>query len=125
MALMNKFLKWKSVSEQLRGLRTLEKSMRIKLAAEVFNYSTLPGTKKIRYENCIVKATNKQNVNVDKEALMSVWSELTKEDKAAFNMVPTLSMTALNALPKDSLVHDVVELKPGTPTLEVTEIVEI
>lgn len=66
-----------------------------------------------------LKAVAKINRFVDREALRSIWRDLSKKEKACIKFKPELVEKEYKKLPKDSKLHSVIETKPGMPSLEV------
>ena len=116
---MSKFLEWKKMSEQLKALKAAEMKARKELAAEILFGMAPPCKKRTEMDGIDVQFEIGVSHSIDKAAFESVYDELDPLDKTAIKHEPKLKLREYKAIPKNSLLHEAVVVKPSAPVIKI------
>lgn len=114
-----KYKKWLGLQQQLAKIKAEELMLRKEICADLFDGEQ--GEFKVNKEtrNLIVVATSKVTRSLDNEALSTMMSDLSDEEKDCVKFKPSLDTRKWRKLPEDCLLNQAVIEKPATPTLTV------
>lgn len=115
---------WIQISQQLKNIKKQEGELRRTICTSIFKGAIKAGTYKESDEHFEAKAVYKINTKFDKEALTSIYDDLSEEAQACFKFDPELIMGKLNKLDENDPLWDIITTEPAMPGLEAKAIVE-
>ncbi len=109
---------WGEAKTALANSKAAEMELRLKICKHILD-GKKKGAKKGVIGKYVLTATAKLGTKVDKDALKSIWPNLSKEERAAIRFKPDVDAKEYKKLDKKSILHQVITSKPGTPSLEL------
>jgi len=112
--------KWKRLSATLKTIKKQEFDLRKEIAEKVLKGKT--GTVNQKVSNFKLKAQQSERFKVDNEALLSIWSDLSEEEKETIKWSPEIKKREYDKIPLDrkKKLNSVLTKVPNAPTLSVT-----
>jgi len=108
---------WQRLSTQLKALKAEEMALRKEICDEVL--AGQMGTVKMELGSLRLKATCRYRRSIDYAAIESIWADLSPEEKAAIKFKPEVIESKYKQLPAACTVNQVIQSKPGSPSLKV------
>lgn len=116
---IDKFERWKKLSETLKDVKAREMILRKEIAADILEGLVPPCKHKMEFGVYNILVENTISHNVDRDVVNSIFGDLSIEDKEALKFNPELKLREYKKLPKDSLLHEAVTTKPSAPTIKI------
>lgn len=116
-------LDWIEAKAELSLAKANEMKLRLTISDRVL-VGHQKGVKHLIVEGLDVAATGKINTTLDPELVDSLWPDLNQDERDCIKRKPELVAAKYKTLPDDSLLHQAVTTKPGTPTLSVKPVKE-
>lgn len=95
-----------------------EMDLRLKVAKLFEDKSA--GTRGIEIDGILVKATFKDNITVDRNALDEIIDDLSSEEIACLDFKPNIKLREFKQLEDSGLLEEALVIKPATPSIKVT-----
>lgn len=118
MDMEDKIKEWLTVSINLKVLKKQEIELRKEIAEHILD-GKIKGSKKAIIGNDTMIATGVASPKLDEDLLKTIWSDLSKKEKACIKFSPKLVNDEYKKLDEKSNLHRAVELKPGMPQLKI------
>ncbi len=119
---MNKYAKWLQMSTDLKKLKEAEMRYRKELCIEIFEGKIGKMQKIFEFEGYKIVAKNSVSTKLDKEAITTMWDDLTDIEKTAIKWEPFLIAKEYKNVNKNSILQECITVKPSAPTLQVTKL---
>ncbi len=118
-------LQWVEAAENLRMAKEYELLLRNQICDFILD-GKVKGSK-TAIINGIYKmaATAKVNDSVDAELLQAMWKDLSPAEKSSIKFKPALIAKVYKTLDGKSNIHRAISSKPGTPSLELKQVIKI
>lgn len=116
---LTKIEQWIDLDDTLKRVKEQEMELRKEICAEIHQGSTAKGTEIFNAHGYEIKAVNKTNPSLDKEALDSIKDNLNEAANNCLKYEPSLIAKELKNLPDENLLWQVIEEKPAAPTLTI------
>ncbi len=109
---------WIKADAAMRAAKAHELELRKELCDHILQ-GKIKGSKTTQIGQYKLSATAKLNAKIDKDALKSIWFDLTPAEKQSVKFDPKLIAKNYNGLDASCTIHHVITHKPGTPALSV------
>lgn len=119
MAITKKKLQdWQKAKDTLAEAKEKEMELRREICSEILG-DKLKGTVHLKKFGLDAAAAGKLNTSLDADSLKPIFKKLSPEEKACIKYKPELIAKQYKLLPDDSILHQAVTSKPGTPSLTI------
>jgi len=116
-------LQWEEAKIELDVAKENEMVLRKEICEEILK-DQIKGTTHFKKFGLDAAATAKLSQKFDVDILKEIFHKLNKEEKGCIKYDPKLVAKKYKELPEDSILHQAVESKPGTPSLKIKHIEE-
>jgi adenylate cyclase len=114
---------WIVQKDKLAAAKIAEGELRAEICEHILA-GKIKGAKKGIIGVYVLIATAKLGQKIDKDALKSIWTDLSKAERQAIRFKPELIAKEYKMLGAKSILHQTITSKPGTPGLELKAIKE-
>ena len=115
-----KFLEWRDLATDLKDIKFKEMRLRKDLAQDILTGLVPPYNNKLSINGIPIIVENTVAHNLDKEVVNQIFEDLSLEEKSAMKFTPELKLREYKKLPKESLLHEAVTVKPSAPTIKIS-----
>jgi len=121
---MNLYQQWLRVSEELRRIKGEEMALRLEICKDILE-DKVEGTltEMVDDRRYKVSATAKLIRSLDRSVLETIWDDLSDEERECIDYKPTLVLSNYRTIEEEGgKLVEAITVKPGTPTLKITEV---
>lgn len=119
--LHEKITKWQELKTQMEDIQNQERAIRKEITDFILE-DKIEGSKTIKFNGSKLTATAVLNYSIDKSALEVFYSQLTEADLASIEYKPSINASKFRKLSEQSLMHEIVSVKPGMSQLKIVSV---
>lgn len=122
--MLEKILKWKQMSFELKMLKEDEAKLRRELCAEFLKSKVPPCKNKFEYEGMEIEAVQGVSFKLDERVVDQIFPDLSDAEKNCINFKPALKLREYKALGNDDklMIDEAITVSPAMPTLKIKDI---
>ena len=117
-----KIMNWVAAASALKKAKEYELILRTEICDHILD-GKVKGSKTAIIDGYKMTASAKVNDSVDSELLQAMWSDLSPAEKSSIKFKPSLVAKVYKTLDAKSNIHRAISSKPGTPSLELKQVI--